>query len=183
MDTGRHDYKVISQQDYEKKWAQRVDLNANENVLGYGAHNPYTAPLAMPHWMLSVLDRHVLLTLSIPLITFWQATYALTLGLSNGDTWDGYFYNNSFATGTQLYPVGLTKYYDLFSVRGLVNYVGDWIWIWTTNLLSPLTLFIPFDFWQAWVNGYPLNNWWILFIVWPFNELFTLRGEAGWYLF
>ena len=47
----------------------------------------------------------------------------------------------------------------------------------------PFTFFIPFDFWQAWLNGYAWNNWWIVFIPWPWNEIFTLRGEEGWYLF
>ena len=133
--------------------------------------------------MLSVLDRHILLTFSIPFFTWANATYAYLIGLSNGDSWDGYFYNNYSAAGTQLYPIGLTKYYDLYSYRGLVNYIGDWIWVWTTNILSPLTLFIPYDFLQAWVNGYSWENWWIVFILWPWNEIFKLRGEGGWYLF
>ena len=158
-------------------------MNAEQNLIGYGPSNPYIPPLAVPQWLLSVGDRHVLLTLSIPFITWIQAMYAYFNGLSTGDSWDGFFYNNSYATGTQLYPVGLSKYYDMFSPRGLFNDLGDWLWIWTTNLLMPFTFFIPFDFWQAWLNGYAWDNWWIVFIPWPWNELFTLRGEAGWYLF
>ena len=158
-------------------------MAADQNVLGYGSSNPYQPPLSFPTWLLSIFDRHVLLTLSFPLLTFSQATYAFLIGLTNGDSYDGFFYNNSAAAGTQLYPHGLSKYYDLYSVRGFYNYLGDWIWIWVTNILSPFTFFIPFDLWQAWINGYSWDNWWILGIPWPWNEIFTVRGENGWYMF
>lgn len=37
----------------------------------------------------------------------------------SGDSWDGYWYNNAKASGDQLYPRGLSKYFDLHSFDGL----------------------------------------------------------------
>ena len=129
-------------------------MAGDENVLGYGPNNPYIPPLVNPRWLLSVLDRRVLLTFTFPLITYMMAGWSFWTGLGNGDSYDGFFYNNAGAAGSQLYPMGLSKYYDLYSVVGLFQYVGDWIWIWTCNLLMPLTFFVPFDVWQALINGY-----------------------------
>ena len=75
-------------------------MNANENVLGYGPDNPYQPPLYVPPWLLSILDRHVLLTFNVPLVSWSQAIYAFWVGIGNGDSWDGFFYNNSTAAGT-----------------------------------------------------------------------------------
>ena len=36
-----------------------------------------------------------------------------------GDSMDGFWYNNPEASGSQLYPTGLAKYYDLHSTEGL----------------------------------------------------------------
>ena len=43
-------------------------------------------------------------------LIFQKLTWFFNLG--NGDLWDGYWYNNPDAVGTQLYPRGLNKYFD-----------------------------------------------------------------------
>ena len=105
---------------------------------------------------------------------------AFLFGMGTGDTWDGYFYNNASAAGDELYPLGLNKYYDMYSIIGLTNYFGDWMWINVCNMLSPLTLFIPYDLWQAWIYGYSWNEWWLPFLPGFFREILGLRGEADW---
>ena len=37
-----------------------------------------------------------------------------------------YWYNNALAEGSQAYPRGLHKYYDMFSFRGWAMYWADW---------------------------------------------------------
>ena len=49
-------------------------------------------------------------------------------GFGDADSWDGYFYNNAAAAGSQLYPQGISKYYDIFSTEGLISYTFGWIW-------------------------------------------------------
>ena len=49
-------------------------------------------------------------------------------GLGDYDSWDGYFYANAAAAGSQLYPTGLSKYYDVYSTDGLFAYTFGWIW-------------------------------------------------------
>ena len=105
-------------------------MKEDENVIGYGSGNPFVPPLVKPDWLLNVFDRHIMLTFSFPLVTYFNAVIAFLTGLANGDSWDGYAYNNAAAIGAQLYPMGLNKYYDLFSYVGFINYIGDWIWIW-----------------------------------------------------
>ena len=35
-----------------------------------------------------------------------------------GEYADGYWYQNSAASGNQLYPEGLSKYFDMYSMQG-----------------------------------------------------------------
>ena len=49
-------------------------------------------------------------------------------GFGSYDSWDGFFYANAEAAGSQLYPTGLSKYYDLYSSDGLFAYAFGWIW-------------------------------------------------------
>jgi len=67
----------------------------------------------------------------------------------NGDSLDGYWYNNAETVGQQLYPQGIYKYYDMSSWAGLAKFTSSWLWITLTNVLAPLTLLIPLDIWLA----------------------------------
>ena len=156
-------------------------MAAPDNVVGYGPDNRFQPPLFNPDWMLSIMERHILLTFTFPLITIGGTTTSIINGLTNGDAYDGYYYNSAGAAGTQIYPYGLSKYYDLYSLNGIFNYIAAYIWISATNLLSPLTL-LPIDIWQAMFNGYEWDNWWYIFMPWPWLDIFGMRGEAGWYL-
>jgi len=42
--------------------------------------------------------------------------------IANGDALDGFWYNNSEAVGMQLHPMGIHKYFDMFSWNGLGEY-------------------------------------------------------------
>ena len=165
-------WKTISQQDYEKRFNQRYELDDPENVIGYGVNNPYLPPLNMPTWLLSVLDRHLLLSMSLLIYVSIQGFNAFWVGLGNGDTWDGFWYNNPAAAGSQIYPTGLSKYYDMYSMTGFVNYISGWIWIWVCNFLTPFTFFIPFDLWEAAINGYKWDKIWTIMLPWPLLMLF-----------
>ena len=55
--------------------------------------------------------------LPVVLVNYW-----LNLAISNWDDQDhadGYNYNNALAAGSQLYPSGIHKYYDLYSEEGI----------------------------------------------------------------
>ncbi len=101
-------------------------------------------------------------------------------GIYNGDSWDGFWYNNSVAIGNPLYPTGLSKYYDLYSMTGFFEYLKGWIWIWTTNLLMPFTFFVPFDVWEAIINGYKWDDIYFAFLPYPILNLGKLKGEGAW---
>ena len=171
---------TVSQEEYEKRFNSRYTYADTENIAGYGVNNPYLPPLAQPSWILSIVDRHVLLTFSYPLLLTFAGLNAFIQGLYNGDTWDGYWYNNSVAVGNELYPTGLNKYYDLYSIVGFFNYISGWLWIGVTNLITPFTLFVPFDVWEAIINGYSWENIWMAFLPYPVLNLGNLKGEGSW---
>lgn len=118
---------------------------------------------------------------SIPLATFFNPGFLRALGIGdsiNGGTW----YNNAEASGQQLYPSGLNKYFDMYSIFGWINYVFFWIWSWTVTIMSPLTLGVPLNIWLGLINGMDLTGLWKAFVPFPFIWLFHLRGENGWIL-
>jgi len=87
------------------------------------------------------------------LFTMWDVVF----NLMNGDVSDGYWYNNNTAVGSQLYPTGLSKYFDMNSWDGFITFSIEWLWILLWNAISPFTLFIPINLWIAmftlsWVN-------------------------------
>ena len=59
---------------------------------------------------------------------FFVALDSWLKGFGPADSWDGYFYNNAAAAGSQLYPTGLSKYFDLYSVSGITAYTFAWLW-------------------------------------------------------
>jgi len=94
-------------------------------------------------------------------------------GFGPADSWDGYFYNNAQASGTQLYPTGLSKYFDLYSVGGIISYSISWLWNEVQHLAIPFTFFIPIDVWLAIISGKSLDGLWKVFL---FYEPFVLAS-------
>lgn len=84
-------------------------------------------PLANPDSLLTIYDRFVL-TSDSGSVPFMLAISSWLVGFGPADSWDGYFYNNAAAAGSQLYPKGLSKYFDLYSVDGMVSYTFHWLW-------------------------------------------------------
>lgn len=72
---------------------------------------------------------------------------------ANGDFLDGYWYNNAYTVGQQLYPEGIYKYFDMSSIDGFMNYIWEWLWMFFCTILMPFTLLIPIDIWIAMFNG------------------------------
>ena len=68
-----------------------------------------------------------------------------------GDGSDGNWYNNAEAVGNQLAPTGIHKYYDMYSWAGFNAYIADKVLAVIYILISPFTLFIPLNFWIAWL--------------------------------
>ena len=103
------------------------------------------------------------------------------MGLAIGDSVDGYWYNNSWAVGQQLYPIFLNKYYDMFSFDGFYEYAWDWIveTFWLSLIL--FTFFVPVP---QWVSLFSLDwkDWWKFICVG--NIICTylnVEMENGWY--
>ena len=141
--------------------------------------------------MLTVYDKYML-TSTMATNPWSMAFDAWADGLVNGDSRDGYIYSNAAAAGSQLYPTGLSKYYDMHSTTGLLTYTFYWIWVEIQYFLLPFTLFIPIDVWLAIYNGFSLNGSWKIFIFYePFIYLtgllpslvatvFRVEMEDGW---
>lgn len=113
---------------YDNRFWQNEKKSSPENVNGYGVNNPYIPPIHTPNTLLGVIDRYTI-THSIGLGALFTSFTAWWNNIGTGDVWDGFWYNNAEAAGTQLYPSGLGKYYDIYSVQGLINYLFSYIWI------------------------------------------------------
>lgn len=114
---------TISDLSFNQRWQQN-GKGWPENILGYGAGNAWIPPLVEPKTLLGVIDRHEMIRFTGgPMIYFMMFTFwEILFNIGNGDAWDGYWYNNSRAVGMQLYPQGIHKYFDMFSIAGLWDY-------------------------------------------------------------
>lgn len=92
------------------------------------------------------------------------ALYDWAMNFGSGDSWDGYWYNNANAAGSQLYPTGLSKYFDMHSTAGLTEYFFYWLWASIEYFLQSFTLMIPVDVWMALLNGYSTEGLWKIFL-------------------
>lgn len=126
------------------------------------------------------MDRTIALLTSNPLWTFISPSFLRAFSI--GDTLDWTWYSNAQAAGTQVYPQGLSKYFDMYSTSGWTEYVLYWSWAWFCFLLSPLTLFVPVNIWFSIINGESLENFWYALIPAPIVWWLHLRGENGWML-
>merc|ERR1712100_178192 len=140
--------EIKNQGSVDDRFPQRYDSGWPNNVLGYGANNPWIPPLERPTTLLGWIDRHLVVLLTCPLMYFFTNTLWIMLANTyNGDFLDGYWYNNAQTVGYQLYPQGIYKYFDVSSVDGYWNFSLEWTWLFFTTLMSPLTLFIPLNLW------------------------------------
>jgi len=142
-------------------------------------NNLFVAPLREPTWMLSEFDRFLLTITSIPFMPYVSESFVVALGTR--DAWNGVWYNNAQASGSQLYPAQLSKYYDMYSFTGIANYTIYWIWYVVTATLTPLTL-IPMNFWFAMLNDMKWDDIWKAVVPSPLAWFFHIRGEDGWVL-
>jgi len=152
---------------------------------------PWIAPLVNPDSLITIYDRYMLATgLSVnPLI---MGIEMWINGFGSGDSWDGFFYANPTAAGSQLYPQGISKYYDVYSLDGLIGYTFAWIWNMIQNFFLPLTLDVPIDVWLALFSGASLKGLWKIFLFYePFlhftgavpsivASFFKVEMEDGW---
>ena len=75
------------------------------------------------------------------LITGWNLIFT-------PDGQDTFYYNNAEAIGNQIYPTGLSKYYDVYSLQGITALFMDWIWFTIDSwLLAPFLLMTPVSIW------------------------------------
>lgn len=139
------------------------------NIPGYGATRKWVPPLSNPESLLTIYDRFVL-TESMRYLPFITGFAAWCENFGSGDTWDGFWYNNAAAAGSQLYPKGLEKYFDLHSIEGLFGYFFHWVWDTIQSLMLPITFFIPVDVWLAFFNGASMEGMWKIFVFYlPFS--------------
>lgn len=104
-------------------------------------------------------------------------------GLGSADSWDGYWYNNAYASGDQLYPKGLSKYFDIHSTSGLWSYMWYFIWVELQIFFLPFTFFVPVEVWIAWFTGANADQFWkILLFYFPFT-IFSggLPSAVAWF--
>ena len=64
------------------------------------------------------------------------------------DGQDTFYYNNAEAIGNQIYPTGLSKYYDVYSLQGITALLMDWLWFSIDKtFIAPFLFFIPVSIW------------------------------------
>jgi hypothetical protein len=90
----------------------------------------------------------------------------------DNDSEDNYTYNNAFAAGSQIYPNGLSKYYDLFSTDGLKKYNEDRTLFSWMYILSFFTYY-PWGLWEA-VFSLPWGDNWFLVFFYPWRYWATI---------
>lgn len=189
-DKGQEKYNA-SKDKYESRFWDNYKATDTENIVGFGVNKPWIPPIANPESLLTIYDRFVLTseTMGNPLFITLDTWIK---GYGPGDSWDGYFYNNAKASGSQLYPTGLSKYFDLYSIDGLISYTFHWIWDYIQHLALAYTLFVPIDVWLALLSGKSLDGLWKIFLFYePFVYLsagipsavahfFNIEMEDGW---
>jgi hypothetical protein len=86
----------------------------------------------------------------------------------------------------------LSKYFDLYSVDGILNYCLSWLWNEVQHLVMIFTFFIPIDVWIAIFSGASLDGLWKVLVFYePFigfsagipsivAEFFKVEMEDGW---
>ena len=149
---------------YEKRFWQRNDGKEGLNVVGYGVGNEFIPPIQKPDTVLEVYDKFAVTLGTNPIGAFWHFYLDIFLdGMAAGDPEDGYLYNNPEASGNQLYPTGLHKYYDMYSNDGFWVYVGNWFLYGLELFIIPFTFF-PLSVILAFIDGLDAENFWYIFL-------------------
>ena len=123
-----------------------ITQNSYDNFLGYGMSSVHTPPLFVFPWelqpsVLQIHDKYALTMANPPWTVFSEtyghyllkfiATFVQQLITSNFTNWDYYGilyqYENAAAIGNMMYPEGLLKYYDLYSIMGQLFYILEYI--------------------------------------------------------
>merc|ERR1719284_1362959 len=112
---------------------------------------------------------------SLPMRQFM--TEGFLKGLGNGDTWDLFWYNNAEASGEELYPDGLSKYFDLYSWPGWVGYFLMYLYYAACSAIAPFTLFIPLNIWFKLLEGASFEGVWKILIPAQLSWFFHVTGE------
>ena len=91
----------------------------------------------------------------------------------------GVWYNNGTAFSSEIYPRGLSKYYDLYSWNGMLPFILDLLFSFISFPLSLFT-FLPLPIWIAIFNGKKWDNIFnVFFIPFGIGGLFSVVLEQG----
>ena len=104
--------------------------------MGYGPGRPYVPPLENPQTLLGIHERHELLMEAgkkfefNPFLNYGNLLRYLIkeIGLTfivPEKTW--YDYYNPEAHGNHVYPSGIHKYYDMYSLDGYWRFANDYL--------------------------------------------------------
>ena len=80
--------------------------------------------------------------------------------LIKGLAWDHHCYNNYLAVGTQMYPAGIYKYYDLFQLDNYFVFMADAIFVLWCNSFKFMTLGIPLNYWLHFKSAWDQEKVW-----------------------
>lgn len=116
-------------------------------------------PIKNPDLIITIYDRF-LLSKKGGMEVLNEALHEWVHGFGSSDSPDTYWYNNAKAAGSQLYPTGLAKYYDLHSTQGMIDWAYGWIWAKIQGLCLFFTFLIPIDVWIALFNGVKIGGLW-----------------------
>jgi len=171
----------LTKSEYEQRFNSRWEPNAKFNILNYGPARRYVPPINNPVQLLTEIDRYEILMSTSPFLEFFTQDFISAIG--SLDIFDLFWYNNAGAAGTQLYPTGLSKYYDMYSWPGWFKYNFAWGWVWFVTLLTPFTFGVPLNIWLGILNGKTWEGIWKVlippYLAWAFN----VKMEDGWSLY
>ena len=160
--------------EWEKRFYYATHVTTAKNRIGYGPEKPYVPPLENPQTLFGVIERHDLLYDTGSSWNWWFFLFSLPFmmwvnGVGNGDSDDLYWYNNAMAEGAQSYPHGIHKYYDIFSLKGYLRYLIDYITVYIIEVTGRVTI-IPVDIIHAWFNK-DNENWKMPLLVYGIHRL------------
>ena len=151
-------------EEYQERFWIDIDKDGPMNIPGYGSSRPWVPPIQKPDSLIEVYDKYQL-TSHTTLEHIMQNEVTDWLhGYGSGDSFDFYWYNNAKASGDQLYPTGLNKYFDLHSLPGLTEFAFYWLWCMIQLYVTPYTFNIPVDVWLAYFDGASTQDLWKIFM-------------------
>ena len=176
----------LTRTEYEKRFWQRWGASDATNFLGFGVDNPWLPPIETTETLLAAVDKHKQTT---AYGTVWTAflgfLHAFIMNSGTGDSLDTYWYNNNLAAGSQMYPAGVSKYYDMYSVDGAIGFLWSLLWYEICDFVGYYMLNIPLDFILDIISGLSWDGWWnIGWYYIPFGNLVVwllqIKVQDGW---